>query len=107
MDGGGAGRAGPDPLPCRRRHVRGARGCRFLAFRGGTALYKLHLRPAARYSEDIDLVQITAGPIGGVLDAIRRALDPWLGLPRRTTKEGRIVLVYRIAPRDSLRSRCA
>lgn len=24
-----------------------------LAFRGGTALYKLHLRPAARYSEDI------------------------------------------------------
>jgi hypothetical protein len=23
-----------------------------LAFRGGTALYKLHLRPAARYSED-------------------------------------------------------
>ena len=28
-----------------------------LAFRGGTALYKLHLRPPARYSEDIDLVQ--------------------------------------------------
>ena len=25
-----------------------------LALRGGTALYKLHLRPAARYSEDID-----------------------------------------------------
>lgn len=23
-----------------------------LAFRGGTALYKLHLKPAARYSED-------------------------------------------------------
>lgn len=32
-----------------------------LAFRGGTALHKLHLRPAGRYSEDIDLVQITAG----------------------------------------------
>ncbi len=62
---------------------------RLLAFRGGTALHKLHLRPAARYSEDIDLVQVTAGPIGGVLDAIRRALDPWLGLPRRTTKKGR------------------
>ena len=27
-----------------------------LAFRGGTALYKLHLTPPARYSEDIDLV---------------------------------------------------
>ena len=24
-----------------------------LAFRGGTALYKLHLKPPARYSEDI------------------------------------------------------
>ncbi len=69
---------------------------RDLAFRGGTALYKLHLRPAARYSEDIDLVQVAAGPIGGVLDAIRRALDPWLGRPKRTTKEGRIVLVYRM-----------
>ena len=29
-----------------------------LAFRGGTALYKLHLRPPARYSEDIDLVKV-------------------------------------------------
>ena len=35
-----------------------------LAFRGGTALYKLYLKPAARYSEDIDLVQITAEPQG-------------------------------------------
>ena len=70
---------------------------RLLAFRGGTALYKLHLRPAARYSEDIDLVQFSAGPIGGVLDAIRSALDPWLGPPSRTTKEGRIVLVYRMS----------
>jgi predicted nucleotidyltransferase component of viral defense system len=68
-----------------------------LAFRGGTALYKLHLRPAARYSEDIDLVQVSPGPIGGVLDVIRQALDPWLGTPRRTTKEGRIVLVYRLS----------
>jgi len=30
---------------------------RQLPFRGGTALFKLHVRPAARYSEDIDLVQ--------------------------------------------------
>lgn len=69
---------------------------RTMAFRGGTALYKLHLRPAARYSEDIDLVQVVAGPIGGALDAIRRVLDPWLGTPKRTIKEGRIVLVYRL-----------
>jgi predicted nucleotidyltransferase component of viral defense system len=69
---------------------------RVLAFRGGTALYKLHLRPPARYSEDIDLVQVVPGPIGGVLDAIRRTLDPWLGVPRRDVKEGRVVLMYRM-----------
>ena len=33
-----------------------------LAFRGGTALFKLHL-PPVRYSEDIDLVQVHPGPI--------------------------------------------
>lgn len=73
---------------------------RRLAFRGGTALFKLHLRPAARYSEDIDLVQVTAGPIGDTLDALRAVLDPWLGTPRRTTKEGRVNLVYRFQSED-------
>lgn len=29
-----------------------------LAFRGGTALNKLYIKPPARFSEDIDLVQI-------------------------------------------------
>ena len=42
-----------------------------LAFRGGTALAKLYLAPAHRYSEDIDLVQIQAGPIGPTLNAMR------------------------------------
>ena len=32
-----------------------------LAFRGGTAPYKLYLNPPARYSEDIDLVQTVPG----------------------------------------------
>jgi len=67
-----------------------------LAFRGGTALYKLYLTPPPRYSEDIDLVQIAPGPIGGVLDAIRAKLDPWLGAPRRKFNEGRVVLLYRM-----------
>lgn len=31
-----------------------------LAFRGGTALHKLYLDPAPRYSEDIDLVQVAS-----------------------------------------------
>jgi predicted nucleotidyltransferase component of viral defense system len=34
---------------------------RTLAFRGGTALHKLHLPPTERYSEDIDLVQNAFG----------------------------------------------
>lgn len=46
-----------------------------LAFRGGTALHKLFLTPPARYSEDIDLVQITAAPIGEVLDHLRQSLS--------------------------------
>ncbi|RLB47273.1 MAG: nucleotidyl transferase AbiEii/AbiGii toxin family protein [Deltaproteobacteria bacterium] len=71
-----------------------------LAFRGGTALYKLHLRPAARYSEDIDLVQMKAGPIGETLDLVRSALDPWLGMPRRKFNEGRVNLVYRYESED-------
>ena len=47
-----------------------------LAFRGGTALYKLYLTPPARYSEDIDLVQTAPGPIGPVMDGVRASLDP-------------------------------
>ena len=67
-----------------------------LAWRGGTALHKLYLLSTPRYSEDIDLVQIDAEPIGDTLVALRRALDPWLGEPRRVFKEGRVNLVYRV-----------
>ena len=52
-----------------------------LAFRGGTALNKLIFKPASRYSEDIDLVQITTGPIGPTLTIIRQIMDPLLGKP--------------------------
>ena len=72
-----------------------------LAFRGGTSLYKLHLRPAARYSEDIDLVQVQPEPIGETLDLLRGALDSWLGTPQRKFKEGRVNLVYRFDSADS------
>ena len=50
-----------------------------LRFRGGTALNKLHFPAPLRYSEDIDLVRTTAGPIGPVLDGVRAVLEPWLG----------------------------
>jgi predicted nucleotidyltransferase component of viral defense system len=66
-----------------------------LAFRGGTALHKLHLKKAARYSEDLDFLQIEPEPIGPVFDALRSILDPWLGEPRREQKDGLLKLVYR------------
>jgi predicted nucleotidyltransferase component of viral defense system len=57
-----------------------------LAFRGGTALHKLHLTPAARYSEDIDLVQRVPGPIDPTLSRLRRVLG-WIGPARSETGE--------------------
>ncbi len=50
-----------------------------LRFRGGTALNKLFFPKPLRYSEDIDLVRTTAGPIGPILDRVRAVLEPWLG----------------------------
>jgi predicted nucleotidyltransferase component of viral defense system len=50
-----------------------------LRFRGGTALNKIFFPKPLRYSEDIDLVRTTAGPLGPILDAIRIRLEPWLG----------------------------
>ena len=72
-----------------------------LAFRGGTALYKLHLRPPARYSEDIDLVQVRAEQAGPMMEAVRGVLDPWLGRPRWKQTEGRVTFVYRFQSEDA------
>ena len=66
-----------------------------LALRGGTALSKLFIQPASRYSEGIDLVQVKPGAIGGVLNAIRRRLDPWLGHPKQSSGEASVTLTYR------------
>ena len=65
---------------------------RLLAFRGGTALYRLHLRPAARYSADTflsDVAPLVALDIdwnmGGAAEYVRRELlpllpgEPWRG----------------------------
>jgi predicted nucleotidyltransferase component of viral defense system len=49
-----------------------------LAFRGGTVLHKCLLPPAARYSNDIDLVMSVAEPIGPVFDRLRTVLA-WIG----------------------------
>ncbi len=68
---------------------------REVAFRGGTALHKLHFSQPSRYSEDIDLVQVNAGPIGPVMDAVRARLDLWLGKPQWKQGQGRVTFVYR------------
>ena len=52
-----------------------------LSFRGGTALHKIYISPQARYSEDIDLVQINSEPINPVLKRIREKLS-FLGTKR-------------------------
>lgn len=67
-----------------------------VAFRGGTALHKLFLKPPSRYSEDIDLVQMKAGAIGPVIDAVRETLDGTLGTPKRERGEDSVTLAYRV-----------
>lgn len=46
-----------------------------LAFRGGTCLHKVVLPEPLRYSEDLDYVRATHGPIGPLFDAIREIAD--------------------------------
>ena len=65
-----------------------------LAFRGGTALHKIFLKPQVRYSEDIDLVQIKAEPIKDTLTAVRKQLN-FLGKPAVKQKANNNTLVYR------------
>lgn len=64
-----------------------------LAFRGGTALHKLYLEPQPRYSEDIDLVQISAEPIGPSIDKIRKSLS-FLGEPKIKQKNRNTTLIF-------------
>jgi len=58
-----------------------------LAFRGGTALHKLYLNPAPRYSEDIDLVQIKSGPIKPIMQRIAEVVT-FFDEPRKTQIKG-------------------
>lgn len=73
-----------------------------LIFRGGTALNKIYLKPAARYSEDLDFVQKSAESIGETLDEIRTALD-WLGKPSSERTSRSVKLVYKYTSVSNLR----
>lgn len=66
-----------------------------LAFRGGTALHKLFLSPQSRYSDDIDLVQVSAGPIKETYNHIREALA-FLGEPKVRQKLNNNTLIFRL-----------
>lgn len=66
-----------------------------VAFRGGTALNKLIFRPASRYSEDIDLVQLQAGGIGAILNPMQALLRPLLGEADVRLRRHSSRLVYR------------
>lgn len=66
-----------------------------LAFRGGTALHKLFLNPAPRYSEDLDLVQINPGPIKPIMKRISEVIK-FFGETRSTQNRGHgIKALYR------------
>lgn len=67
-----------------------------IAMRGGTVLHKAHLAPAARYSEDIDLVLVTERPEGHIRKALQRVLEPVLGTPQESVT-GYIKLAIRNA----------
>jgi len=67
-----------------------------LAFRGGTALHKLYLSPQPRYSEDIDLVQISAGPIKPIIDKLRDEVLSFLGVPVVKQKANNNTLIFRL-----------
>jgi predicted nucleotidyltransferase component of viral defense system len=71
-----------------------------IAFRGGTAIHKLLFKQPLRYSEDIDLVQTKAEPIGPTVDAIRDALA-WLGKCNREQAGHSMHLVFRFAPESA------
>lgn len=66
-----------------------------LAFRGGTALHKLYLNPAPRYSEDIDLVQIKPGPIKPIMQRLGEVIT-FFEEDRKTQNRGHgIKALYR------------
>lgn len=70
-----------------------------LAFRGGTALGKLYLTPQPRYSEDIDLVQVSAEPIKETIDHLRDVLS-FLGAPVVKQKKHNNTLLFKVQPTD-------
>jgi predicted nucleotidyltransferase component of viral defense system len=96
----GASRAGLDHLPGLCDLFKAPALAGTIAFRGGTAIHKLLFKQPLRYSEDIDLVQTQAEPIGPTVDAIRAALA-WLGKCNREQADHSMHLVFRFSPESA------
>ena len=71
-----------------------------IAFRGGTAIHKLLFPKPLRYSEDRDLVQTQAEPIGPVIDGVQQSLS-WLGRGKRTQAQRSTTLTFRFTPEEA------
>ncbi len=69
-----------------------------VAMRGGTVLHKVHLAPATRYSEDIDLVLVGDRPIAHIERGLIRVLEPIFGRPA-----GRVLMKIQLAVRNLAR----
>ncbi len=65
-----------------------------IAFRGGTALHKLYLQPQPRYSEDIDLVQLSPEPIKEIIQKIQSVMS-FLGDSKVVRKRNGFQIIYR------------
>lgn len=76
-----------------------------VAMRGGTVLHKIHLAPAARYSEDIDLVAVGERPEGHIRKALMRVLRPVLGR-EKSSAWATLRLAVRNAAKPSRILRC-
>ncbi len=76
-----------------------------VAMRGGTVLHKVQLAPAARYSEDIDLVVVGERPEDHVKKALMRVLRPILGKEKSSAWES-VRLAVRNAVKPSRILRC-
>ncbi|MBX9827477.1 MAG: nucleotidyl transferase AbiEii/AbiGii toxin family protein [Xanthobacteraceae bacterium] len=73
-----------------------------LAMRGGTALHKVHLAPAARYSEDIDLVLVQRRRPAVVRERLVRAIRPIMNSGPRRLIDGAVVGVRNLVLKSQI-----
>jgi len=77
-----------------------------LAFRGGTCLNKLFWKTPARYSEDLDFVQIRAESIGATIKQMQSVLNPMFELkPSSEVRQNGFRIYYYYHPESTPQTR--